>query len=162
MTELHIFLLLLSGLLVLTATFLGMSKLHRSRRIRLNLEQGEEGEIWRLRTGLPYIDWFWVLVEKSHELLPGYYRPIGVFYGFIAAGASLLLLLLESLPVSVVAVPLSWASFAYGVEGAWQAQGRLEFGRTAMGVLGFAIGLSLFVLHIAALFGRRLLPAWTP
>ena len=160
MTELHVFLLLLSGFLVLTATFLGVAKLHRTRGIRLDLDQGEEGEAWRLRTGFPFIDRFFVLLEKSHELLPGYYRPIGIFYGLITAIVSFLLLLLEYAPISAVAIPLSWSSFAYGLEGAWQAQSRREYVRTAMALLGFALGFTVFVLHIAALFGRRLLPSW--
>lgn len=154
--------LLIAAFVVLTATFFIIARLHRARFPRLpSVEKGSPGKPFLLRFNWPIVDW---LIKKEANFLaalPGYYHPIGVAYGIIAAATACLLIFLAHGAASILGLVTGFLATAYSLEGVSQALQRKNFLRAAVAALGLALGYSIIALHMAALFDRRLLPAWS-
>lgn len=154
--------LLIGAFAVLTATFFIIARLHRARFPRLpSMEKGKPGEPFRLRFNWPIVDWLIKKEENFLAALPGYYYPIGAVYGIIAAVVACLLIFLAYGVASILGLLTGFLATAYSLEGVSQALKRRDLLRAAVAALGLVLGYSIMALHMAALFGRRLLPAWS-
>ena len=148
--------LLILAFVVLVGTLLVTTRLHRARSLRLpSIGQGAPGK--PLRLGWPIVDW----IIRIHEIVPGYYKPIGVVYGLILGAVACTLLFLSNYVASTFGVVMSYVGASYCLEGISHALKRKDHARTLVAATGIALGYSVFALQIAALFGRRLLPAWS-
>lgn len=162
MTNLMAIALLIAAFVVLTVTFFIIARLHRARFPRLpSMGKGKPGEPFRLRFNWPIVDWLIKKEENFLAALPGYYHPIGAVYGIIAAAIACLLIFLAHGAASILGLITGFLATAYSLEGVSQALQRRDYPRAAVAALGLALGYSIIALHIAALFDRRLLPAWS-
>ena len=156
MTDLLSIVLLILALIVLMGTFLVITKHHRARSLGLrSVDQGTPGT--PLRLNWPIVDW----IIKIHEIVPGYYKPIGIVYGMILGVVACTLLFLLHYVASAIGLVISYVGASYCLEGISHALERKDHLRTFAAATGIALGYSVFALQIAALFGRRLLPAWS-
>ena len=148
--------LLIIALIVLVGTLLFITSLHRARFPQLpSIGQGAPGDPLRLNWRL--VDW----IIEIHEKLPGYYQPIGVVYGVIACVVAFILLFFWHYVVAIFGVAISYVGASYALEGISHALERKDYLHTSFAAAGIVLGFSVFFLHIAALFGHRLLPAWS-
>ena len=155
--------LLILAFIVLIGTFLFISRLRRSKLPRLpSIEQGEPGDPFQLRFNWPIVDRFLNRAERLHAALPGYYRPIGALYGILASAVTCILLVLAHKVASILGLVVGYVGISYSLESISQALQKRNFLRIPVAVVGSVLGISVVTLHIAALFGRRLLPAWSP
>ena len=154
--------LLLMAFIVLMGTFLVISILHRAKLPRLpSMEKGEPGDPFRLRFNSPIMNWLAEQEVRMQAALPGYFHPIGVVYGILAAATACALLFLTHFVASILGLLVGFLGVAYSLEGISQALLRKDFLRIPIAAAGLVLGISVIVLHGATFFGRRLLPAWS-
>ena len=160
MTHLLVIGLLAVALIVLMGTFMGVSNLHRDRRARPAPGDNGPGTPFSFRLNWPIVDWLLRQDERFQAALPGFYHPIGSVYGFVASVWAWALLLVAHYAVALVGVVIGYFAVYYSSEGVSQALNRSKYLRALVAVTGVILGITALVLHIVALFGRRLLPAW--
>jgi hypothetical protein len=162
MTKAVAIVLAIIAFMVLIGTFHFVSRLRHGKSPRpLSIGKDESGDPFQFRFNIPIVDW---IIERERRLLaalPGYYHPIGVLYGLIAVIAACISLVLAYGIASITGLVMGWVGISYSLEGISQALQRRAFLRAPIAVIGLVMGVSVVSLHIAALFGRRLLPTWT-